>query len=77
MEFYEVLDRVVDLLRSRGRVSYRALKRQFSLDDAYLEDLKVERINSQRLAVDENGEVLIWTGNSGLPATADSAPATG
>ena len=42
MDFYDVLDRVVDLLRSRGRVSYRALKRQFGLDDAYLEDLKVE-----------------------------------
>jgi hypothetical protein len=36
MEFYEVLDWIVDLLRSRGRVSYRALKRQFILDDAYL-----------------------------------------
>jgi len=27
-----VLDQVVALLRSRGRVSYRALKRQFALD---------------------------------------------
>ena len=30
MGFEAVLDQVVDLLRSRGRVSYRALKRQFA-----------------------------------------------
>ena len=39
MDFYEVLDQVVDLLRRRGRVTYRALKRQFHLDDDFLEDL--------------------------------------
>ena len=42
MDFYALLDQVVDLLRSRGRVSYRALQRHFGLDDAYLDDLKVE-----------------------------------
>jgi hypothetical protein len=29
MGFYEVLDQVVALLRQRGRVTYRALKREF------------------------------------------------
>ncbi len=67
MDFYEVLDQVIDLLRSRGRVSYRALKRQYSLDDDYLEDLKVELIKSQQLAVDEDGEVLVWTGETEAP----------
>jgi hypothetical protein len=38
--FYERLDDVVALLRRRGRVSYRALAREFDLDDAFLEDLK-------------------------------------
>jgi hypothetical protein len=33
MDFYEVLDDVLELLRSRGRVTYRALKAQFQLDD--------------------------------------------
>ena len=47
MDFYEVLDQVIDLLRGRGRVSYRALKRQFDLDDEYVEDLKVELIEVQ------------------------------
>src|SRR5262249_1387695 len=74
MDFYTLLDQVVDLLRSRSRVSYRALKRQFSLDDDDLEDLKAELIKSQRLAVDEDGEVLVWTGNTGaLPASAPPA----
>jgi hypothetical protein len=38
MGFYEILDQVVDLLRRRGRVTYRALKREFQVDDAFLED---------------------------------------
>jgi hypothetical protein len=42
MDFYTVLDQVVDLLRRRGRVSYRALKRQFALDDELLADLTAE-----------------------------------
>ncbi len=36
MDFYAVLDQVVALLRSRGRASYRALKRQFALDDGHI-----------------------------------------
>ena len=34
MDFYAVLDQVLDLLRQRGRVTYKDLKRQFGLDDA-------------------------------------------
>ena len=64
MEFYAVLDQVLDLLRRRGRVSYRALKAQFSLDDDYLEALKDELIDAQRLACDEDGKVLVWTGDA-------------
>jgi tetratricopeptide (TPR) repeat protein len=40
MTFYEVVGQVLELLQREGRVSYRALKRQFNLDDEYLEDLK-------------------------------------
>jgi predicted ATPase/class 3 adenylate cyclase len=65
MDFYAVLDQVVALLRSRGRVSYRALKRQFDLDDAYLDDLKAEIIEVQQLAVDQDGTMLVWTGDGG------------
>ena len=64
MDFYAVLDQVLDLLRQRGRVTYRALKRQFDLDDALFEDLKAEIIEAQQLAVDEEGKVLVWTGDA-------------
>ncbi len=40
MTFEEVLNEAVAMLKRQGRVSYRALKRQFDLDDDYLEDLK-------------------------------------
>ena len=62
MEFYDTLDQVMHLLRSRGRVSYRALRLQFHLDDDHLEALKDELIKAQRLAVDEDGAVLVWVG---------------
>jgi class 3 adenylate cyclase len=62
MDFYAVLDQVLALLRQRGRVSYRALKRQFDLDDAYLDDLKVEIIEVQQCARDQEGTILVWTG---------------
>jgi hypothetical protein len=44
MDLFAVLDQVIELLRSRGRVSYRALKVQFNLDDEALEALKAELI---------------------------------
>ena len=62
MTFAEVVDQAMALLQRRGRVTYRLLKRQFMLDDEALEDLKLELITGQRLAVDEEGTVLIWTG---------------
>jgi transposase len=64
MLFDELLDRVLEMLQRRGRVSYRALKRQFDLDDAYLEDLKAEIIEVHRLAVDQDGTMLVWRGLS-------------
>src|SRR5215471_6848863 len=71
MDFYDVLDQVLDLLRQRGRVTYNALKRQFGLDDACLQDLKDEIIEAQRVAVDEDGRVLVWTGGvAALPPPA-------
>src|SRR5262245_64971064 len=75
MEFYDILDQVIDLLKQRGRASYRALKRQFALDDAYLEDLKVEIIKVQQLAVDQDGEMLVWTGDTATAQAVASHPA--
>src|SRR5712664_4054444 len=62
MEFEDVLAQTITLLQRQGRISYGALKRRFQLDDAYLEDLKVELIEAQQLAHDENGRILVWAG---------------
>jgi class 3 adenylate cyclase len=87
MDFYDMLAKVQDLLSQHGRLSYRALKRQFALDDEDLEALKDELIYAKRLAVDEDGRVLVWTGGMSstpttaspahLPATPDISPAQG
>jgi len=55
MNFYSVVDQAIALLRQRGRVTYRALKRQFALDDEALADLTEELLYGQRLATDEDG----------------------
>ena len=69
MTFEEILDQAIAMLQRRGRLTYGALKRQFQLDDAYLEDLKAELIEGQRLAVDEEGRVLVWTVPRSPPPT--------
>ena len=67
MTFDDILAQVLDLLQREGRVSYRALKRRFDLDDNDLEDLKDEIIAAKQLASDEDGKVLVWTGKPSLP----------
>jgi hypothetical protein len=67
MTFEEILDQAIAMLQRRGRLTYGALKRQFQLDDPYLEDLKAELIEGQRVAVDEDGRVLVWTGGGDTP----------
>lgn len=64
MSFVEVVDEVTRLLRDQERISYRALKREFNLDEETLQDLKEELIHAKRVARDEDGKVLIWTASS-------------
>lgn len=63
MDFYSVLDQILALLRQRGRVSYRALKRQFQLDDEALADLTAELLYAHRPVVEEEGSGLVWLGD--------------
>jgi class 3 adenylate cyclase len=74
MTFEELLDQAIDLLQRRGRLTYRTLKRQFQLDDDVLEDLKEELIYGQRLAVDEDGRVLVWAGGVSAPPESIASP---
>src|SRR5688500_2084330 len=64
MTFDEILEQVITLLKRQGHVSYGAIKRRFELDDDYLEDIKIELIEAQRLAADENGRILVWSGET-------------
>ena len=72
MDYEAVLAQVLALLQREGRLSYRVLKRRFGVDDDLLEDLKEDLIHAKKLALDEDGHVLVWTGTpaSGLPSTA-------
>ena len=75
MTFEEIVDQALAMLQRRGRVAYRTLKRQFNLDDDALDDLKVELIEAQQVAIDEDGNVLVWTGDVAAPPPPASAPA--
>ena len=76
MTFEEILDQAIAMLQRRGRLTYSTLKRQFQLDDAALEDLKNELIEGQRLAVDEQANVLVWTGAEISAPHATAPPAS-
>ena len=75
MDFVAVVDQVITLLHQRGRIAYRTLKRQFQLDDEALEDLKIELIDSQRVATDEQGTVLVWTDEAASSPAPAATPA--
>src|SRR5262244_501463 len=65
MTFYEMLEQVIALLQRHGRLSYRALKVQFELDDDRLDLLKEELLYAQYPIADDHGRGLVWTGESG------------
>src|SRR6267143_4034362 len=73
MTFDDILEQVITLLQRQGRVSYRALKMRFDLDDEYLDVLKEELIDAQRVATDEDGRILVWAGE-GKGTTATASP---
>jgi hypothetical protein len=64
MTFEEILDQALVMLRRRGRVTYRTLKLQFSLDDDHLEALKDEILYAHPHVVDDDGRGLRWTGDT-------------
>jgi class 3 adenylate cyclase len=63
------------MLQQHGRVSYRALKRQFAIDDDYLEDLKEAILFAHPQVVDEGGRGLVWTVDTTAVALAPDMPA--
>ena len=53
MTFEESLDQAIAMLQRRGRLTYGALKRQFGLDDAYLDDLNTADVQEAKALLDE------------------------
>ena len=72
MRFSEIVKEASELLRDAGRISYVALQMEFDLSDKQLEALKAELIKAKRLAVDEEGEILVWIGAGPPVATVDN-----
>jgi class 3 adenylate cyclase len=69
MDYDAILTQVRALLQREQRLSYRVLKLRLQLDDETLEALKEDLIYAKKLAVDEDGRVLVWTGGAEtLPA---------
>ena len=51
---------------------YRSLKRECDLDEEALENLRDELMESQQVAIDQDGKMLVWTGDGATPP--QSAP---
>jgi class 3 adenylate cyclase len=71
MTFQEILAQVIDWLKREHKVSYRALKRQFDLDDDYLEDIK-DALLFAHPVVDDDGRGLVWTGEAEPSSESDA-----
>ncbi|MBI3796033.1 MAG: AAA family ATPase, partial [Deltaproteobacteria bacterium] len=74
MSFDEVLDQVRELLQRRGRVTYRSLKLRYQLDDELLAGVTDELIKAERVAAEEDGEVLVWVGASPVSSSTFQVP---
>ncbi len=61
--FQALIRGVMGMLQREQRVTYRTLKYVFRLDDGLLEEVKKELVLIGR-ACDEDGKVLIWTGET-------------
>jgi hypothetical protein len=75
MTFEEILDQALAMLQRRSRVTYRALKLQFCLDDDRLEALKDELLYAQPDVVEDDGRGLVWIGDPRPSPTPGSPPA--
>ena len=61
MKFSEVVSQTLAWLQREGRVSYRALRLEFDLNEDVLDALKEEIIEVKEAAVDKDGKMLVWT----------------
>src|SRR5262245_5200830 len=75
MDYDAIVTQALALLQREQRLSYRVLKLRLQLDDDLLEALKEDLIYAKKLAVDEDGRVLVWIGGtSSAPTSASPVP---
>jgi hypothetical protein len=72
MDYDAILSQVLVLLQQQKRLSYRVLKLRLQLDDDTLEALKEDLIYAKQVAMDEEGKVLVWTGDAGAVTSTSS-----
>ena len=72
MAFQDVLRKTVKWLEQDKRIAYTAIKRQFSVDDNYLNDLKKAIIYTFPQSVEDDGRGLVWISESKLPDSEDN-----
>jgi len=70
--FQDVLRKTVKWLEQDKRIAYTAIKRQFSVDDNYLNDLKKAIIYTFPQSVEDDGHGLIWISESKLIDSEDN-----
>ena len=75
MRFTEILKEVIWLLVTEGRVSYGRLRREFDIDDGFIEDIRIELIQHKGLAADLDGQFLVWSPVGQAVIQQSSAPA--
>jgi class 3 adenylate cyclase len=69
MSFLDTIQRAKTYLGEQGRVSLRALQREFELNDEALDELVEELVDVQQIAARE-GKVLSWIGAAPTEASA-------
>jgi hypothetical protein len=72
MTFDEVLGQVLELLQQEKRVFYRGIQRRFSLDEAYLADLKEELLFAHPEIADVDGRGLVCNDEAARVAARDT-----
>jgi len=73
VKFSELVSMAADLLRARGRVTYRALRLEYDLDATTLESLRDELLFAHPQIADVDGRGLTWQ-EPGAAAPAPPSP---
>jgi len=75
VKFSEILTESKAWLQRQGRLTYRALRLEFSLDDEQLDALKDELLYANTQVADDVGRGLVWTGDGeNAPSSSNQPP---